>query len=142
MDLINKSAQHKIHSPECGGVLLGRFIKESKDIIVDMVTKPMKGDKQTRYSFKRLSPLHQFIIDSEWNKSKGTCNYLGEWHTHPEPVPTPSRVDINDWKRKLKTDIFSSRFLYFVIAGTKSIKMWEGDRRTKDIQELASIAHE
>ncbi|TKK66423.1 hypothetical protein FC093_17455 [Ilyomonas limi] len=138
--LINKLTQYEARSPESGGVLLGRFIKDSKNIVVDKVTTPMKGDKQTRYLFKRLSPLHQLIIDSEWNKSNGTCNYLGEWHTHPELVPTPSGIDIRDWKRKLKTDTFSSRFLYFIIAGTRSINMWEGDRRTNEIRGLEPIS--
>ena len=123
-------------SVESGGVLLGRFIKTSKDIVIDKMTTPLKGDKQTRFSFKRISPLHQEIITDEWLKSKGTCNYLGEWHTHPEDFPTPSGVDIRDWKRKLKKDVFSGRYLYFIIAGIKSIDMWEGDRRTLEIVKL------
>lgn len=127
------------NSPESGGVLLGRFIKGSKNIVVDKLTTPLRGDKQTRYSFKRLSPLHQEIITAEWHKSKGTCNYLGEWHTHPEDFPTPSGVDLRDWKRKLKKDVFSSRYLYFIIGGIKSIDMWEGDRRTLEIIKLKII---
>lgn len=127
------------NSIESGGVLLGRFIKNSKDIIIDKITTPLKGDKQTRFSFKRISPLHQVIITEEWRKSKGTCNYLGEWHTHPEDFPTPSGVDINDWKRKLKKDVFSGRYLYFIIAGIKSIDIWEGDTRTIEIIKLKII---
>lgn len=123
-------------SLESGGVLLGRFIKVSKNIVVDKITIPIKGDKQTRFSFKRLSPLHQVIITEEWNKSNGTCNYLGEWHTHPEDFPTPSGIDIREWKRKLKKDAFSGRYLYFIIAGIKSIEIWEGDRRTLEIVKL------
>ena len=121
---------------ESGGVILGRFIKVSKNIVVDKITTPMKGDHQTRFSFKRISPLPQEIITDEWHKSNGTSNYLGEWHTHPEDFPTPSSVDIKDWKRKLKQDIFSGRYLYFIIAGIKSIDMWEGDRRTLEIVKL------
>ncbi|OXH94269.1 hypothetical protein CA830_02660 [Burkholderia multivorans] len=25
--------------------------------------------------------------------------YIGEWHTHPETVPSPSLVDINQWSQ-------------------------------------------
>jgi len=132
---------HK-NSLESGGVLLGRFIKVSKNIVVDKITSPSKGDKQTRYSFKRFSSVHQEIITEEWHNSKGTCNYLGEWHTHPEDFPTPSGVDIRDWKRKLKKDVFSSRYLYFIIAGIKSIDIWEGDRRTLEIVKLKIINYE
>ena len=139
IQVINSYKQLEKKDPESGGVLLGRFIKSSKDIVIDKVSTPMKGDVQTRYKFKRLSPLHQKIIDQEWNKSKGTCNYLGEWHTHPEEFPSPSGVDKRDWKRKLKSDIFSSRFLYFLIAGMEEINIWEGDRRTLEIKQLKKI---
>jgi integrative and conjugative element protein (TIGR02256 family) len=137
--LINSCVQRKADMSEAGGTMLGRFIKDSKDIVIDQVTQPMKGDRFTRYTFKRLSPLHQQIIDAAWEVSNGTCNYLGEWHTHPEPVPTPSIVDLKDWRRKLKNDVFSSRYLCFLIAGTQQICMWEGDRRTLDILKLKIV---
>lgn len=136
---IEPFVQKESHLNEAGGVLLGRFIKNSKDIIIDKVTVPMKGDKQTRCTFKRLSTLHQIVVEEEWSLSKGTCNYLGEWHTHPETDPEPSGVDIRDWKRKLKTDLFSSRYLYFIIAGTEKLSLWEGDRRTLEIKKLKII---
>jgi integrative and conjugative element protein (TIGR02256 family) len=123
-------------SKEAGGVLMGRFIKEAKDIVIDKVTLPMKGDIRSRFQFKRLSPLHQLEVEREWVASKGTCNYLGEWHTHPEQDPTPSGVDLKDWERKLKKDTFSSRFLYFIIAGTAKLSIWEADRRTLQIHKL------
>lgn len=131
--------QDESDMPEAGGVLLGRFIRQSKNIVIDKVSVPMSGDKRTRMTFKRLSPMHQQFIDKEWKQSKGTCNYLGEWHTHPEEDPRPSGVDTQDWKRKLKTDTFSSRFLYFIIAGTQQVRIWEGDRRTCKIEQLNSI---
>jgi len=89
---------------ESGGVMMGRFIKDCKDLVIDKVTQPMDGDRQSRYGFKRLSPLHQEILDKEWMASKGTCNYLGEWHTHQVSISmignenyarTCSQVDIS-----------------------------------------------
>lgn len=136
---ISSYKQYEKKDTEAGGILMGRFIKDSKNIVIDKLTEPMKGDKRTRYSFKRLSAKHQTILDLEWMQSKGTCNYLGEWHTHPEEVPDPSGVDKRDWKRKLKTDLFSSRYLYFIIAGTEEILIWEGDRRTLEINQLKKI---
>lgn len=139
MQLICSYRQNEKKHTEAGGILMGRFIKNSKNIVIDRATEPMKGDLKTRYSFKRLSSMHQVILDEEWLKSKGTCNYLGEWHTHPEEIPNPSIIDKRDWKRKLKNDDFSSRYLYFIIAGTKEILVWEGDRRTLDIKQLKKI---
>jgi integrative and conjugative element protein (TIGR02256 family) len=121
---------------EAGGIIMGRFIRNSKNIIIDKVTEPAKEDKRTRYSFKRRSVQHQIILEDQWSKSHGTCNYLGEWHTHPENNPSPSGIDLKDWKRKLKADIFSSRYLYFIIAGITGLEIWEGDRRTLEIKQL------
>lgn len=120
---------------EAGGVHLGRFILDSKNIVVDEVTKPFSSDIRERRRFKR-GLEHQKVIDEKWRLSDGKTNYLGEWHTHPENHPEPSRQDIREWKKILKNDVFSSRYLYFVIVGVKDLKIWEGDRRTLKIKEL------
>lgn len=137
--LIGSYKQVKKSDLEAGGIIMGRFIRNSKNIIIDKVTEPAKEDKRSRHSFKRISIEHQIILEDEWVKSDGTCNYLGEWHTHPENNPSPSGVDLKDWKRKLKADIFSSRYLYFIIAGITRLEIWEGDRRTLEIKQLKYI---
>lgn len=139
LQLIGTYKQADKEDLEAGGIIMGRFIKNSKNIVIDKITEPAKEDKRTRYSFKRRSVQHQIILEDEWVKSHGTCNYLGEWHTHPENDPSPSVVDLKDWKRKLKVDIFSSRYLYFIIAGIAELRIWEGDRRTLEIKKLKYI---
>ncbi len=79
--------QDKPGKMEAGGVLLGRRISESHDVIIDLVTLPQPSDKRQRFSFFRKHRAHQSIIDKAWIESNGSCNYLGEWHTHPEPTP-------------------------------------------------------
>jgi len=132
--------QKEKEDTEAGGVLLGRFIKDSKDIILDHVSVPMVGDKRSRFSFIRNKKMHQKIIDNVWEKSNGTCNYIGEWHTHPENYPSPSNVDITNWKNRLREDVFSSRYLYFVIVGLKETCIWEGDKRKLEIKQLKKIS--
>lgn len=131
-----KFRQKEKRDLEAGGVLLGRFIKNSKNIVVDKVTTPFTSDIRERNRFKR-GEEHQKRIDEIWISSRGKCNYLGEWHTHPENYPEPSRKDKDEWKKLLKEGIFSSRFLYFIIIGRKDYKIWEGDRRTLKIKELS-----
>jgi integrative and conjugative element protein (TIGR02256 family) len=131
--------QVKKEDLEAGGVLLGRFIVDSKNIVMDKVSTPMIGDKRTRYSFARGAKMHQRFIDKEWEQSNGTCHYLGEWHTHPEKFPEPSGKDLSNWITHLKRDAFSSRFLYFAIVGIEEICVWEGDRRTFKIKKIEAI---
>lgn len=128
--IMNSYKQDSEGKLESGGVMIGRFIINSKNIVVDKVTVPMKGDKRTRNTFTRMAKPHQEIIDKEWKKSNGRSNYLGEWHTHPENFPDPSIRDFESWRVKLKNAIFSSRYLYFVIIGIEEYRIWEGDRRS------------
>jgi len=131
--------QDQSETPESGGILLGRYIKDCEDIVVDDVTIPMDGDKQSRYSFYRAQKNHQKIIDAEWEKSNGTCNSLGEWHSHPEPYPSPSRLDLSGWRKKIKQDIYDHNALYFVIVGQKQINVWRGDKDTMKIEKLSLL---
>lgn len=128
--------QHEGQS-EAGGVLLGRVLKETGDIIIDEITVPTEGDQRSRFTFYRSRKKHQQAIDMAWEDSQKTCNYLGEWHTHPEPVPTPSSVDLRNWKARLKKDFFDGPCLYFIIVGTETIEAWEGCKESGNIVKLS-----
>ena len=112
--------QLKRSSHESGGVLLGRYIKGTSDVVVDFVTTPKENDSSTEVFFFKNKDEHQDVIDEKWEESKGTCNYLGEWHTHPQDHPTPSSTDIKTWLRLVKDTQFDFGELYFVIIGRKS----------------------
>lgn len=126
--------------PEAGGVLLGRALKETGDSIIDEITIPTEGDRRSRFAFHRSRKKHQQAIDMAWEESQKTCNYLGEWHTHPEPVPTPSSVDLRNWKDRLKKDFFDSPYLYFIIVGTETIEAWEGCKESGIVVKLSRLS--
>ncbi|MCL5960662.1 MAG: Mov34/MPN/PAD-1 family protein [Chloroflexi bacterium] len=114
---------------EAGGVLLGRHIIESTDMVVDEITVPTGKDRRGRNCFRRDRSAHQTLIDNAWRDSGCTCAYLGEWHTHAEDNPTPSGVDLRDWRRKLRKDVFEGHCLYFIIVGTRRLGVWEATRQ-------------
>ena len=119
--------QHASNATEAGGVLLGRHLRDGSAIIVDAVTAPMAGDRRARTRFHRAQQRHQAAIDAAWAASEGTRTYLGEWHTHPERIPTPSPVDRADWHRRLLQDRYTAP-LFFMIVGTAAVAVWEGHR--------------
>ena len=130
-------AQHQLTDKEAGGVLIGRYLCDSDDIVVDEVTEPMPGDKRGRYFFHRAQKAHQHAIEQAWQASQGTRTYLGEWHTHPEAHPTRSGVDTGDWRRKLQQDQYFER-LFFVIVGTQEVRVWCGSRKQAKLISLQS----
>jgi integrative and conjugative element protein (TIGR02256 family) len=128
--------QNRPWKREAGGVLLGRRISSTRDAVADEITKPMRRDRRTRYSFKRQDPGHQKRIDAIWKHSGHTGGYLGEWHTHPEPRPTPSNIDREDWIRRLRADDVDGDDVFFVIVGTKELAAWHGIRSSQTISPM------
>lgn len=126
--------QHGPRRYEAGGVLIGRHLIGSEDIIVDRVTTPMRGDKRSRFSFYRAHKRHQRAVDRAWNASRGVYTYLGEWHTHAEPVPSPSGLDERERIRTLET-AQCSHPIFFVVLGTERARIWEA-ASLDDIQEI------
>jgi len=127
-------AQRSRWQAEAGGVLLGRHLLDSEDLVVDEVTVPQPADRRTRFSFFR-SGEHQAVARRRWESERFTLAYLGLWHTHPEAVPSPSETDMQDWARAVELDSFEGERLFFPIAGTKEIRMWSMSR-TGRIEEL------
>jgi len=121
---------------EAGGVLLGRYILDCSDVVVDSVTVPMLGDVRSRTGFLRRAKGHQAAVDQAWLQSMHTCNYLGRWHTHPGGALTPSSVDTLDWTKALRKEQFDSASLFFVLIASDAIAIWEGDKITRALAQL------
>ena len=111
-------------STESGGVLIGRILLNGLDVVIDQITSPTEGDRATHFSFFRSVHFVKHFILNTWHRSRGTQNYLGEWHTHPENIPNPSYIDIVGWKKMYRNSKAATDELYFVIVGMKVIKVW------------------
>ena len=122
---------------EAGGVLLGRHLLDSDDLVVDEVTTPQKQDRRSRFSFFR-SKQHGVVARTRWAARDSTMAYLGTWHTHPEADPTPSGVDRRDWEQAVSGDVFEGDRLFFPIVGTERIRVWT-KTRGGPIEELSEV---
>lgn len=114
--------QIKTHMPESFGTLIGISSEDRKQVWIEHVTTPAKLDEQSRSFFKLNDRSHQGHVDDAHTLSYGTQIYLGTWHTHPQKIPHPSNVDLNDWKGCLKRN--SKRPLVFAIVGTMEMKIF------------------
>ena len=136
-DVIKKLSTFKqleSKSTEAGGVILGRVIKETNHLIIDELTIPSHYDVRGRFYFKRDKNSHQKTVDIRWLESDKTENYFGEWHTHAEDNPTPSSVDKNDWRRRVKEDKLFLNFLISIIVGRKSIGVWLTNKNKETVK--------
>lgn len=107
---------------ESFGVLLGTTSVDRRDIFVEGVSTPMEHDVQLRRSFVLRDLGHQQIVDQAFSESAGRAIYLGTWHTHPQAVPTPSRIDRLDWRACLRLN--RGRPLAFVLVGTVRVRVF------------------
>lgn len=113
-----------LFSFEQGGVLLGEIF-ENKVVITKVVT-PSELDRKGSFFFIRSKKYAQNIINEHWVKSKGKINYIGEWHTHNEFNPSPSRQDDKTMKKIVSKTSMEISFLLLMIKG-KSSNLWIGE---------------
>ena len=141
MQTLRSFAQQHVSQCEAGGVLLGRHLLDSEDVAVDEVTTPQKSDKRSRFGFFR-SKRHEVLARKRWADEAGTCAYLGLWHTHPEADPSPSAADRRDWQKAVAGDVFEGGRLFFLIVGTRRVRVWCVNRRghCRELKELVSHA--
>lgn len=78
---------------ESGGILVGGFIPAENKYVITEASVPCSKDVCGRTFFIRDRENAQKIINKIWKDSKGTINYLGEWHTHGCEMPFPSSTD-------------------------------------------------
>lgn len=105
---------------EAGGVLLGHVRDIHLEILEATIPTPM--DRRFKYLFERMPFGHCVIANRRWNASRGLIRYVGEWHTHPQDHPTPSKTDIYEWE-KLAKHRLDGRPLLVVIVGRKDLRV-------------------
>lgn len=121
---------------EACGVLLGRFLVEGERVVIDEVTEPQPTDRRTRNTFTR-SDAHQRLVEAAFEASGGTRVYAGEWHSHPEPHPSPSNRDVIGWAEKLLDARVVVDTLFFVIIGMRGMAVWEGCAIARSVVKLS-----
>lgn len=88
-----KSYEQTEGKKESGGILLGGFVPDENRYVITIASIPSPRDRHGFTFFVRNKNSAQEIINTWWNQSGGTINYLGEWHTHGCEMPYPSFVD-------------------------------------------------
>ena len=109
-------------SVESCGVLMGTTSIDRQVVWIESVTTPKRLDRRWRLGFQLLDRGHERTVRRMFERSGRQRIYLGTWHTHPEPLPTPSRVDTCDWMACHWGNL--GRPLVFVVVGTERTRVF------------------
>jgi integrative and conjugative element protein (TIGR02256 family) len=81
--------QKRCWQREAGGQLFARF--GGDEITIEEATGPRWNDGRTRYAYRPNRSAEQREIEERHVRG---LHFVGDWHTHPEQIPTPSIQDI------------------------------------------------
>lgn len=118
LEVFQRHIQVEPSDLEGGGLLLG-YVRGSHLEIVE-ATVPTKFDRRFHTFFERMKDLHEHIAQKRWSDSSGLVRYIGEWHTHPQDYPSPSGVDLTEW-RKLAVKRKDKRPVLGLIVGRQTL---------------------
>ena len=106
--------QSRRNSPEAGGQLIASF--EDTRIVVRKATGPYPSDYQSRYLFKPDRAREQKDINVWFKRG---LHFIGNWHTHPEEIPYPSRLDVANTRRRFLESKHELMAFTLVIVGLR-----------------------
>ncbi|QXE85558.1 Mov34/MPN/PAD-1 family protein [Geomonas nitrogeniifigens] len=82
MTALEKLAEEK-GPQETGGLLVGYFSGDDKDVVITGITGPGPKAQHGRHSFCPDYASDRVEMERIFEKSDGLAWYLGDWHTHP-----------------------------------------------------------
>jgi integrative and conjugative element protein (TIGR02256 family) len=106
--------QMRPRDTEAGGQLFARF--EGDEVVIVEATPPTRLDYRTRFSFRPNRPLQRRAIAE---RHRSGLHFVGDWHTHPEARPTPSREDLLGMQECFRLSTHDLSAFLMVIVGTQ-----------------------
>lgn len=115
---------------ESGGILICYENTRSRNFTVANATRPQPSNVRSRLAVQ-LKSGHYMTM----KKLDSPYGYIGTWHTHPTQFPTPSDVDLADWKKCIQINCNTTSALIFIIVGIEGFRVWLCDSTTGYIYE-------
>lgn len=133
IERFHSNRQRHFWSCETGGQLFGRI--EGDRTRVEWATGPGPGSRRGRYHFWPLRAEEQLEIRRMYRDG---LHYLGDWHTHAERCPVPSRDDIEKITEIFGQSKHSLRAMVMVIVGTSELStgLWVGIANTDGVRRI------
>lgn len=123
VEFFDSFRQQKRKQTEAGGQLFARI--REKSVVVEAATGPHKKDFRRRFYFFPS----QIRLRSEIKKYfKNGLHYVGDWHTHPQKIPSPSSLDIESMMNCFLKSKHELEHFILIIVGqkAKNENLWVG----------------
>lgn len=112
LDTLSKLRQISTRSAECGGQLFARVGRGS--FFVQVATTTEGQSKSGRFWFRPDRMAERADILEMFKKG---LHYVGDWHTHPEKLPTPSSADVTRMQSIFMESIHDLPMMLLVVVG-------------------------
>lgn len=124
---------------EAGGILLGGIYEDF--IQIEAISIPGGNDIRKPYFFQRDRERAQRLINQAFEYSRGTTNYLGEWHTHYQTDPQPSPLDISEMQQTFEKSELPLKFIVAIIVGNSDFigNLWVGFQDKGGLQQCSIL---
>jgi len=114
--VINHLKKHRQLNPrsrEAGGQLFAYF--EENFTRIERATGPRPSDRRGLTIFVPNRSAERREINRLYKEG---LHYVGDWHTHPEPIPKPSQTDINSFRQMFRKSRHDLESFVIIIMGT------------------------
>lgn len=118
-DVLNHFEQYKqtcCMSREAGGQLFVE--KNGLQYKLVVATGPRKTDKRSRYNYFPDRSAERVEIQDFFDKD---LFYIGDWHTHPQNIPTPSSTDEFNFEETVRQSKDGLKIFLLFIIGTSEL---------------------
>lgn len=122
--------------PEGGGLLFAQF--EFPIIRILAITAPTSTDGRWVTLFVPNRILQRRSIKDHFKRGR---HFVGEWHTHPEPNPTPSNLDLASMRDAFLRSDHELNYFIMVIVGNRSDKLslWVSAHNGRHFKRLSEL---
>lgn len=114
LDLFKSHKQLSIRDLEAGGQLFAYF-GDNRNVLISKATGLRPGDKRGRFLFWPNRRRERKEIKDLFAQG---YHYVGDWHTHPQRIPTPSEQDIKSAFECYEKSQHNLKHFIMVIVGT------------------------
>jgi len=136
MVVFERNQQTTSSAPEAGGLLFARISPNAIQIV--SATEPTKSDIRSRFLFRSSRQKAKIFIEQ---KFKEGLHFVGEWHTHPEADPTPSRIDIVSMAEAFSRSKHQLDHFIMIIVGNQigDMRLWVSIHNRKHVIQLSDV---